>query len=127
MKNKLSNRFELASEEYNYRTICSIDGEVGTGKTYFGLTGPAPILVQNIDKGLEFVVEEFIKDGKEIYDGDIVEGPAKRLCGSKNEWWPVKDNGVFGFYPFNVFHDISFHPDLKVVGNIHENPGFIFG
>ena len=67
-KSGLASRFSLASEEITPRVIASLDGEVGTGKTYFGLTGPEPVVVFNIDNGLEGVVEQFRKEGKEIYE-----------------------------------------------------------
>ena len=67
-KSGLSARFQLAREDFICRTIASVEGEVGVGKTYFGCTGPAPILIQNIDKGTEGVVELFRKEGKEIYE-----------------------------------------------------------
>jgi hypothetical protein len=73
----LGARFELARDEYINRTIASVEGEVGTGKTYFGCTGPAPILIQNIDKGTEGVVEQFRKDGKEIYEVEYEWNPAE--------------------------------------------------
>jgi hypothetical protein len=64
----LASHFSLASEDVRHRTVASLEGEVGTGKTYFGLTGPAPIVTFNIDQGLEGVVEQFRKEGKEIYE-----------------------------------------------------------
>jgi hypothetical protein len=67
-KSGLASRFQLARDEFIRRTIASVSGEVGVGKTYFGCTGPAPILIQNIDKGTEGVVEQFRKEGKEIYE-----------------------------------------------------------
>ena len=68
--NKLGERFELAQDNPVPRFIGSIDGEVGTGKTYFACTAPAPIFYGNLDLGLNGVVEQFIKDGKEIYVPD---------------------------------------------------------
>lgn len=67
-KSALASRFGLASEEVKRRIVASLDGEVGTGKSYFGLTGPQPIVVFNIDHGLEGVVEQFREEGKEIYE-----------------------------------------------------------
>lgn len=86
-KSGLASRFGLASDEILRRTIVSLEGEVGTGKTYFGLTAPEPLVVFNTDQGLEGVVEQFRKDGKEIYEekynwipgdtNDIEEGEEK--------------------------------------------------
>jgi len=69
--NVLSARFSLARDRYKYRLIASVEGEVGTGKTHFGLTGPAPILVQSIDHGTEGTIEKFRNgevDAKEVYE-----------------------------------------------------------
>lgn len=59
--------YERAASNRICRTIWLASGEVGTGKTRFGLTGPQPVFVQSLDKGLEGVVEELVADGKEIY------------------------------------------------------------
>ena len=64
----LAKRFGLASDTPLRRIIASGDGEVGTGKTYFGLTLPDPLVVFNIDNGLEGVVEQFRSEGREIYE-----------------------------------------------------------
>ena len=66
--NKLAARYMLARDTLIHRTIAAVEGEVGVGKTFFGCTGPAPVLIQNIDKGTEGVVEKFRQDGKEIYE-----------------------------------------------------------
>lgn len=66
-KSSLADRFTLASEDVTYRTIASLQSEVGLGKTYFGCTAPGPILIQDTDQGTEGVVEDFRKKGKEIY------------------------------------------------------------
>lgn len=68
----LASRFDLASETPRRRTIATLDGEVGTGKTYFALTAGGPSVVFNLDQGLEAVVEQFRKEGKEIYDQPYV-------------------------------------------------------
>jgi len=60
-------RFEKATDEVRHRIIANSCGEVGTGKTYWWLGAPAPIVVLTFDLGLEGVVEEFVKNGKEIY------------------------------------------------------------
>lgn len=74
-KSGLEERYTRASADRSYRTIATLDGEVGTGKTYFGFTGPEPILSQNIDLGTEGVVEQFVEEGKEIYEEKYVWSP----------------------------------------------------
>lgn len=49
------------------RDITAITGEVGAGKTYFTLTAPDPIVVFNIDQGLEGVADREEFGDKEIY------------------------------------------------------------
>lgn len=71
-KNKLGSRFSLARDTHALRMVATLEGEVGTGKTHFALTGPSPIFVANIDAGMEGVVEQFRKEGKEIYDEKYV-------------------------------------------------------
>lgn len=58
--------YQRASSDRICRTIWLASGEVGTGKTRFGLTGPQPVFVQSLDKGLEGVVEDLAAD-KEVY------------------------------------------------------------
>lgn len=68
-KSKSSNPLDIfptASDTYRNRIIGLSRGEVGTGKTRFWLTAPGPIVVFSLDQGLEGVVEEFAKAGKEI-------------------------------------------------------------
>ena len=60
-------RFPLASAVVKPRLIWAGWGEVGTGKTFFALGAPGPIVVQSFDKGLEGVVEPIVAaTGKEI-------------------------------------------------------------
>lgn len=88
-----------------------------------------------IEDNEDLVIEQYTglkdKNGKEIYEGDIVEingwwnaaGPAgysENLCAVK---W---DEEITGFVPFNdydcdcgVYHHAK---DCEVIGNIHENP-----
>lgn len=66
-KSGLASSFERVGVEKHYRTIASVTGEVGSGKTHFCLTAPDPIVVFNVDRGLEGVVEKEEFDGKEIY------------------------------------------------------------
>jgi hypothetical protein len=73
----LAGRFTLARDDVKHRTIATVEGEVGTGKTFFCLTAPGPILVQNIDKGTEGVIEQFRKEGKEIYEESYDWSPGK--------------------------------------------------
>ena len=69
--NILQARFTLARDRYKHRLIASVEGEVGLGKTHFGCTGRAPVLVQSIDHGTEGTIEKFRNgevDTKEIYE-----------------------------------------------------------
>jgi hypothetical protein len=66
---KLWTGYRRATSVRKCRTIGQSSGEVGSGKTQFWLTAPGPILVQSMDKGLEGVVEDILKEmpEKEIY------------------------------------------------------------
>lgn len=61
--------WERAQSSRDIRTIWMASGEVGSGKTRFGLSGPSPVVVQSLDKGLEGVVEPILNElpHKEIY------------------------------------------------------------
>lgn len=59
-------RFDLASDSPKRRIIGRSYGDVGTGKTHFWLTAPAPIVVLSMDRGTEGVIEQFIDQGKEV-------------------------------------------------------------
>lgn len=60
-------RYQKASSKFKHRLLGRSAGEVGTGKTSFWLSGPAPIVIMSFDRGLEGVVEPFVAAGKEIY------------------------------------------------------------
>lgn len=67
-KSSLSASFErVGGGARSYRDIAAITGEVGAGKTHFCLTAPDPIVVFNIDRGLEGVAEKEEFEDKEIY------------------------------------------------------------
>src|SRR5882672_703324 len=66
-KSVLASRFTRSSgDTAKLRIIGGSYGEVGTLKTSFWLGAPGPILVQNLDNGLEGVIEGY-QDQKEIY------------------------------------------------------------
>ena len=88
----------------------------------------------------DLTIEQYIglkdKNGKEIYEGDIVEingwwyaaGPAGYETNQCTVAW---DKDRTGFAPFNnydcdcgVYHEAQ---DCKVIGNIHENPELLGG
>lgn len=58
--------FPLAPSVAIPRILASGWGDVGTGKTRFAATGPAPVIFLGFDDGTEGVVEEFREAGKEI-------------------------------------------------------------
>ncbi len=59
-------KYPKASSAPKHRLIWAGFGEVGTGKTTFGLGAPGPIAVISFDKGLEGVVEPFTEQ-KDIH------------------------------------------------------------
>lgn len=58
--------FRLAQSIVKKRLIVSVQGQEKTGKTHFALTAPGPIGFQDIDIGVEGVIEKFTHD-KEIH------------------------------------------------------------
>lgn len=60
-------RYLKADDTGKQRIVGASFGEVGTGKTSFWLGAPGPIVVQTLDQGLEGVVENYVREGKEIY------------------------------------------------------------
>jgi len=67
VKSALASRFtKVDANAAKQRLIGGSYGEVGTLKTSFWLGAPGPMLVQNLDNGLEGVIEEYQKL-KDIY------------------------------------------------------------
>ncbi len=73
-------RFPLAPSLATPRLLIASSGDVGTGKTRFALSGPAPVVVLSFDQGTEGVVEEF----REETDKEI------RVV--NYDWSPTKEN-----------------------------------
>lgn len=80
-------QFKRATSDRRLRTIALVSGEVDTGKTRLGLTGPGPILVQSLDKGMEGVVERILGD-----PSDPAYSPDKEIYIREYDWNPAKDD-----------------------------------
>ena len=105
-------------EDEEYRTDCGIN------KLFTSVTG-SPATIYN-DEGDRFDIEQYTglkdMDGKEIYEGDIVEYGYKNIEAVRFEQG--------GFYPFaEGYNDFGcpYGEDVKVIGNIHENPELLGG
>jgi len=71
------------------------------------------------------------KNGKEIYEGDIVKGEMGKMdFFNGNTDIAVVEYIDGGFYPFANDQDEAPYPDpskIEVIGNIHENPELLNG
>lgn len=65
----LGGSFTLASQPAPRRLVVALDGLEKTGKTRWALTAPGPIAYQNLDIGLEGVIESFQSE-KVIFRAD---------------------------------------------------------
>jgi hypothetical protein len=80
---KLSlDRFPLAPSVAVPRIVAASAGDVGVGKTYFWLTGPAPVVMLSFDRGTEGVVESFRADQD------------KEIRVKHYDWEPTEENDV---------------------------------
>ncbi len=62
------------------RHVLTISGLEFSGKTRWGLTGPAPVYIHNFDLGLEGTIDPFLKAGKDI---NIAEYPYEITGGNR--------------------------------------------
>ncbi len=66
------------------------------------------------------------KNGKEIYEGDIVKGES-RIFNKTIEQEVTFLNGCYMFGGWNAHEYFNKHTNIEVIGNIYENPELLGG
>lgn len=125
-------KFRVWSKQYNSYVSTSdiylrLDGEEFVGSAFSMLLGTYSL--GNIENASDdFVVEQYTgfidKNGKEVYEGDIVEEYVTYSNGSTEDIVaPVEWDEDEGCYAVALERLHSYDSsELEVIGNIHENP-----
>ncbi len=77
--------FEPATLSECRRLIVSTHAPDKTGKTYFGLTAPDPMVVVNLDIGMEGVIEQFLRLKKRIALNEFKRAAMAKQVGQRLE------------------------------------------
>ena len=64
------------------------------------------------------------KNGKEIYEGDIVNIGYFGVNGVDNDSY-VNEEGIVVEWDYELLYQLDWIDDIEIVGNIHENPELI--
>lgn len=73
----LSPHFAPAVEDITPRMILNLEALEKCGKSTFALTAPGPIVVFNLDRGLEGIAQHAIKQGKRVIVAGVDQGRGK--------------------------------------------------
>jgi len=98
------------------------------GKVSEFITSYESYLYRRLDIEIEQYTGLKDKNGKEIYEGDILSDGIKRAVvkyGEFNLKGLIKSVGFFGEVTNSMTHDIVIISKGRIIGNIHENPDLL--
>lgn len=120
-------RIDNSEWVYGSLVYCPVDNEIGTIVVFAEEDEAGFIIGEHVEVDLNTVGQYTgitDKNGKKIFEGDILDLPRWYVayCGNLNEgfhmnagWYQVRDN-------FESWVELECELDHEIIGNIHDNP-----